>query len=73
MNGYIKMSEISGEAFDALKSYCLSYVNTKVKEVVSGMAGACPNKSGSCDYCEYSLFCGVKEDYYGETQNKEMD
>ena len=72
-NGYIKMSEISGEAFDALKSYCLSYVNTKVKEVVSGMAGACPTKSGSCDYCEYSLFCGVKEDYYGETQNKEMD
>ena len=72
-NGYIKMSDISGSAFEALKSYCRSFVNAKVKEVVSGMAGACPTKSESCDYCEYSLFCGVKEDYYGESKENEMD
>ena len=67
-NGYIKMSEISGSAFESLKSYCRSFVNAKVGEVVSGMAGACPTKSESCDYCEYSLFCGVKEDYYGKSE-----
>lgn len=72
-SGYIKMSEISKDAFEALKKYCLSFVNAKVKEVVSGMAGACPTKSSSCDYCEYSLFCGVKEDYYGEERKEGLD
>ena len=72
-NGYIKMEDISGSAFEALKSYCRSFVNAKVKEVVSGMAGACPGSSESCEYCEYSLFCGVKEDYYGESKEDEMD
>ena len=60
-DGYISVTGISDEAFSSLKKYCRSYVNAKVKEALSGMAGACPRKSDSCEYCEYGLFCGIEE------------
>ncbi len=60
-DGYISVTGISDEAFSSLKKYCRSYVNAKVKEALSGMAGACPRKSEACEYCEYGLFCGIEE------------
>ena len=60
-DGYISVTGISDEAFSSLRKYCRSYVNAKVKEALSGMAGACPRKSDSCEYCEYGLFCGIEE------------
>ena len=59
--GYVAPTVISPEIYDAMKSYCASYVSTKAREAAAGMAGACPSDPGVCDYCEYSLFCGVQQ------------
>ena len=59
--GYVAPTVISPEIYEAMKSYCASYVSTKAREAAAGMAGACPSDPGVCDYCEYSLFCGVQQ------------
>ena len=55
------LTDISREAFDSLKNYCRAYVNAKIQETLSGMAGACPDSEESCEYCAHALFCGRKQ------------
>lgn len=60
--GYITVEKVSSEEFEAIKKYCRGYVNFKIEEVMNGMISACPKTEEACGYCDYSLFCGRKEE-----------
>ena len=55
---YYAPTQISKEVYGAIQSYCGSYISSKISEVMSGMAGACPSGEKACAYCGYKLFCG---------------
>ncbi len=55
---YTNHTEVTPEAFEALRGYCASYISTKAAEAASGMSSACPRDPSVCEYCEFSLFCG---------------
>ncbi len=58
--GYSSPQYISDSSFEGLKEYSKAYVNALAMQTRGGMASACPKKKESCDFCEYSLFCGHK-------------
>ncbi len=58
--GYINTTEVTPEVYNAIKSYCRSYIGSKAAEAAAGMTSACPSGANACDYCEFGLFCGRK-------------
>ncbi len=56
--GFIESVVVPDNEFAAVRSYCASLLDTKVKEIYAGMSGACPSDSDACKFCSYKLFCG---------------
>lgn len=60
-SGFINSVQVTAPEFAELRGCCEALINTKVAEVLRGMAGACPSDGDACRYCRYSLFCGANK------------
>ncbi len=59
---YAKSAVISQDNYERLREYCKAYVNSTVLQLKHGMISACPKNEKKCNYCDYSLFCGHKDE-----------
>jgi ATP-dependent helicase/nuclease subunit B len=57
-SGFINSVQVTAPEFAELRGCCEALINTKVSEVLHGMAGACPSGEDACRWCRYRLFCG---------------